>query len=357
MNLALVFFTLFSINSFAQMPTLRGIGTEIQAKKNCYPLHIMQKRMLQQIKDDIVYTLPVKKEIKIAVIDTGLDYSIPAFKDKIYVPASLKKTSLAYGVDVTKMDNEPNDTHGHGTHVAGIILSLFPSAKIFPIKYYDAKASSVKNADNFTKAIEIAVYSGVDIINISGGGPEFLQKEKRILEIAKQKNILIVSAAGNEQYEINPKYPETQYYPASYGLDNNIVVMALEPDGRNKMEKSNWGSIIDISAVGTVLSYGQNSGCTQELSGTSQATPVVTALAAMIKSFKPELTPQQIKRIIIQQADLIPQKEQKVYNKVSVHGKPELIEMNMPKLIRKVSIQSTLQYLLFNQEVASNIKP
>ena len=175
-----------------------------------------------------------------AIVDTGIDYSNPYFKKNLHVSKG-KVSPLNYGVDFSKgtaKTSRPLDTHGHGTHVAGIIKSIFPSVKIFVLKYYNPKASGKDNLESTLKALEHAVDQGVDIINYSGGGPRSSLKEFLILRKAKRKGILVVAAAGNETSNIDRR--QDAYYPASYKLDNIISVMAHDKKIK-RIPSSNWG--------------------------------------------------------------------------------------------------------------------
>ena len=164
-----------------------------------------------------------KREIVVAVVDTGIDPNHPFLKGNIHV-SNGKANKSNYGIDFAKnrrSKTAPFDGHGHGTHVSGIIKSVFPQVKIVALKYYDKTASGQDNLNSTIKALEYAVNQNVDIINYSGGGPEASLEELRILKIAERKGILIVAAAGNEESNIDKR--SNAYYPASYGLKNIII--------------------------------------------------------------------------------------------------------------------------------------
>lgn len=194
----------------------------------------------------ISYWKPIapKREIKIAVIDTGLNNKVPAFKDHLYLPEKYNKQPNAYGIDLVDGDSSPEDEYGHGTHVAGIILSTNPYVKILPIKYYSKDDSDEVNLNRTIKAIRVAIEAKVDIINYSSGGSGYSKDEEAALRSAKAHGILIVSAGGNETNDIrwNP------YYPTSYNLDNLLTVMYHTLDF--KLTRSNWGDKIDLSFWG-----------------------------------------------------------------------------------------------------------
>src|SRR5690606_35904243 len=132
--------------------------------------------------------------------------------NNIYVPTGTVSKSN-YGIDFStgKQTSTPADKHGHGTHVAGIVKSIFPDVKILAIKYYNPKASGQANLDATVKALQYAVDQNVDVINYSGGGPEASVEELRVLKAAEAKGILVIAAAGNERSNIDDK--KNAYYP------------------------------------------------------------------------------------------------------------------------------------------------
>ena len=261
------------------------------SNKKCEYLHNVRSAMFQELGISMP-KIKSNKKIKIAVIDTGLDFSIPAFKNKIYKPEGIVSNNF-YGLDLEDGDFQPQDTHGHGTHVSGIIVSLFPNAKILPIK----TASSDKS---YTRAIALAIEAKVDIINISGGGDGSDKEELRMIKLAKKKNILIIAASGNNRKNLN----KDSYFPASYNESNIISVMAHDKNGK-LASYSNYGkSKSHIAALGTLKSYHPNKeGCVDVVSGTSQATPVITATIAMIMAENPNWSIAQIKQHLMVNAE------------------------------------------------------
>jgi subtilisin family serine protease len=234
---------------------------------------------------------------KIAVIDTGLDYKNTSFKNKIFLPNSVKTSEINYGLDTSGFvnSNTPVDTHGHGSHIAGIILAINPNAKILPIKYYNPQHSGERNLSSFFKAIQFAIDSNVDIINISGGGSFAVEKELSLIKKAEEKGILIITALGNESSDVKIK----PYFPAYYAEKNILSVMSHD-NNFNKTYFSNWGEISKISTYGTnIMSFGLSKiSCYISLSGTSQSTAIITGVASLIKGTNEKLNYKDIKDFI-----------------------------------------------------------
>lgn len=238
------------------------------------------------------------KEIIVAVVDTGIQGDHAFLQKNIYVPGK-KASSTQFGVDFSgeKVTLAPNDAHGHGTHVAGIVKSIFPDVKILALKYYNPKASGQANLDATVKALQYAVDHNVDVINYSGGGPEASVEELRVLKQAEKKGILVIAAAGNERSNIDEK--RNAYYPASYGL-SNIITVGAHDDELNIISSSNYGkNTVDIAAPGHRIRSAIPGNGAGYMTGTSQATAFVTGVAALIKSKYPKMKFDQIKNIIL----------------------------------------------------------
>lgn len=241
-----------------------------------------------------------KKDVVVAIIDTGIDANFPLFKDSLVKPKGAH--SKSYGVDFSTIltNYSPKDNHGHGTHIAGIIKTLAPKAKFLILKYYDPKASGLVNLNSTVRALRYAVEQDVDIINYSGGGPEASPEEKELLKKAQDKGILVVAAAGNEKSDIDDtKKKHQQYFPANYKLNNIIAVNSHTLD-KKLVASSNWGKdSVDIAAPGYQIQSAFYNNQVALMTGTSQATAFVSGVAALIKSENPDFSYAQIKEAIM----------------------------------------------------------
>ncbi len=202
----------------------------------------------------------------------------------------------------------------HGTHVSGIIAAVrnngvgidgvADNVKIMMVR-------TVPNGDEYDKdvalAIRYAVDNGARIINMSFG-KGFSPEKKWVddaIKYAEVHNVLLVQAAGNdgEDVEEHPFYPQP-YYTNSTVRASNYLVVGASTDPRFKGEWvadfSNYGKkTVDVFAPGeriySTLPGGNKYGSQQ---GTSMAAPVVSGLAALILSYYPTLSAQQVKEAI-----------------------------------------------------------
>jgi minor extracellular serine protease Vpr len=133
--------------------------------------------------------------IKIAVIDTGVNFGHPDFV------TFGKNSDLMKGYDFVDLDKFPQDVNGHGTQVAGIISAngqlqgIAPEAEIFAYRVSEDGESVPSKL--IVKAVEQAMLDDVDIINISLGVNMTHNEIEKIVNKAVNSGIIIVAAAGN----------------------------------------------------------------------------------------------------------------------------------------------------------------
>lgn len=238
----------------------------------------------------------IKQKVTIAILDTGIDPKHPAFSSKIVKPVNF----------TSKDKNDYIDEHGHGTHVAGIAASVTNSkaystytTKIMPIKVIGPKGGQSKW---IISGILHAVINGAKVINISIGGPPFSKALQRAINYAWQKGVVIVAAAGNEGME-------KVEYPAGY---NFVLAVSAANEANNRAKFSNWGVNIGISAPGTsILSTTPTYPTPNKLpfydtlQGTSQATPFISGLAALLFAIDQNLSNEDVIQTIQKSADPI----------------------------------------------------
>jgi subtilisin family serine protease len=256
------------------------------------------------------------KQIKVAVVDTGIDPNHPDLKDNI---CKVNGTD-EYGFDFVTNKKNPDDKHGHGSHVAGLIgataranagaAGVAPNICIMAVRYYSETATGAQNLANTVKAINWAIDNGANIINYSGGGAEFSAAELKAIQRAEAKGIIFVAAAGNE-YQ-NTDEPGNAYYPAAYGLSNVISVAATNI--RNQIiPSSNWGrKHVHVAAPGEQIYSTLPRGRYGYLTGTSQATAFVSGLAALMLSENPKLKPSEVRDMIMATSDKLKSLEGRV---------------------------------------------
>jgi len=251
------------------------------------------------------------KNIVVAIIDTGIDTRHPDLKDNLWINKAEKEGRKGvdddkngfiddiHGWNFANNSNVIMDYHGHGTHVAGIIggqgkickPGVAPQVSLMVLKYYSPEAPGAVNLTNTINSIYYAIRNGAHIINFSGGGPHPNEEERKAIELALEKNILLVTAGGNEKSDIGEK----PYYPASYKFTNILAVGASDKSDKHS-HFSNRGKRIKAHAPGTKIysTLPLGSGKCGFLTGTSQSTPLFTGGAVLVKHYKQLDTPSDI---------------------------------------------------------------
>lgn len=229
----------------------------------------------------------------IAVVDTGIDRDHPDLDGKV-LP----------GYDFLDGDADPNDTYGHGTHVAGIALGetnnqigtagvgFSPNIRLLPLRVCDENGCP-------TSAIVDAVYyaagHGANVINLSLGGSFGSSSEQQAIDTAWNAGLVIAASSGNDG-------SGKVSYPAAFA--NAIAVGAT--DWHDRVTRySNKGSALDLTAPGGDMFYYHDPGGIystmptapvylttnygyalnyDQLQGTSMAAPQVSGLAALLFS-------------------------------------------------------------------------
>ncbi|UPL49974.1 S8 family peptidase [Hymenobacter sublimis] len=220
----------------------------------------------------------------------------------------------------TKQRNYGNrDVHGpdpmHGTHVAGIIgadrensLGVLGVAANVQIMAVRAVPDGDERDKDVANAIRYAVDNGAQIINMSFGkyySPQRPAVEEAI-KYAATKNVLLVHSAGNENADLDKtlQYP-APVYQNGQRIPNMITVgaSARTNDENLVADFSNYGKTqVDVFAPGNQIYATLPGSRYGNLSGTSMAAPVVAGMAAVLKSYYPQLTAVQLKRIILDSA-------------------------------------------------------
>lgn len=263
---------------------------------------------------EITKGLAGDKAIKIAVIDTGVDYTHPDLKAQIEVnEAELNgKPGVdddgngfvddVYGYDFANKDGDPMDGHGHGTHCAGVIgashnsigiAGVMSNVKIIPIKFL-TDAGSGETIDAIS-AIDYAIKRGANVMSNSWGGGEKEQSLLDAITAAETAGITFVAAAGNE----SSNNDTTASYPANYDVSNVISVGSYTAAGA-KSSFSNYGvKSVHVTAPGSSILSTYKNGGYASLSGTSMATPHIAGIVGLLLSQEPNLTPAQIRTRLI----------------------------------------------------------
>ncbi|XP_045510195.1 membrane-bound transcription factor site-1 protease [Colias croceus] len=260
-------------------------------------LRTVPRQITSVLKADVLWSLGVTGEgIKVAVFDTGLSRNHPHF-------GRIRERTDWTG------EKTLDDALGHGTFVAGVIaskadcLGFAPDAELHIFRVFTD--NQVSYTSWFLDAFNYAIMKKIDVLNLSIGGPDFMDHPfvDKVWELTANK-VIMVSAIGND----GPLYG-TLNNPADQmdvigvggiGFDDRIAKFSSRgmttwelPHGYGRMKPDivTYGSGVRGSSV--------NGGC-RSLSGTSVASPVVAGAIALLASGVPRqnLTPASVKQAL-----------------------------------------------------------
>lgn len=260
----------------------------------------------------------------VGVVDTGIDLAHPDLAANLWQnPGEIAGDGLdndgngyvddVYGIDTVNDDSDPDDDHGHGTHVAGTIGAVGNNgigvagvawkARLMALKFLDAsgRGSSSDAIAALEYAIAIKTAHGYPrmVLNNSWSGSDFSQALQETIAAARDAGILFVASAGNSgaDTDFQPSYP------AGYDL-SNILSVGASDDTDQAAEFSNYGcGSVDLFAPGVNILSTYRGGGYATLNGTSMAAPHVTGTAALVWSRYPGQNWQAVKRALLNGAD------------------------------------------------------
>ena len=232
-----------------------------------------------------------KSTVRVAVIDTG-------FSTK-----AIPKENIVEGNNYLDKSLSTDDTYGHGTAMASIILEECNGVELVPLisnAYEDGKITQVDN-DVFAQIIidAVKVYK-CDIINISAGLMLDKPSVKEAILFAEENNVLIVASGGNDYVENG----QSKYYPAAY--ESVLAVGSVNKEETDISSFSQRGDWIDIYTCGEDVTYATLSGSTRMSDGTSYSTARISGYAAnILKNSKTKLEVSKLREIIKNNANVL----------------------------------------------------
>ncbi|MBN1480438.1 T9SS C-terminal target domain-containing protein [candidate division KSB1 bacterium] len=274
------------------------------------------------------------KEVLVAVIDTGIDYSHPDITNNLWLNRGedingngqvdesdyngLDDDGNGFiddirGWDFTDApnypdsgdyllrDNDPMDEHGHGTGVAGIIAAeadneigiagLAFNCRVMNLRAFNG--SGYGEEDDAASAILYAISNGARVINMSFGDVFVSRLLEDVIQYAYQQDVILVASAGNSSTD-EIHYPSGFAETISVGAsDDNDVLAGF----------SNFGATVDLVAPGSyVLSLDRDAEY-HNWNGTSFSAPYVSAAAALVLSDRPALNADAVRAILVNAAD------------------------------------------------------
>jgi subtilisin family serine protease len=265
----------------------------------------------------------------VAIIDTGIQYTHQDLAANMWTnPGEIPGNGTdddsngyvddIYGYDFRFNDNDPNDEHGHGTHVAGTVgavgnngigvVGVNWNVRMIAVKIYDSTgfgttSAMLINAYNYVRGLR-QLGNNVRVSNNSYGGCDeacgYDQATKDAIDALGNAGVLNVFAAGND----NSNNDTTPHFPSSYDSET-ILATASSTSTDARSGFSNFGfESVDLAAPGSgILSTVFNGSGYGTKSGTSMASPHVAGAAALLSSQYPSLSNVGLKTSLMNSAD------------------------------------------------------
>ena len=264
--------------------------------------------------------------VVVAVLDTGVDFDHP-----VLAPRLLSGVDFVDGdLDASEAGSRADAGFGHGTHVAGLVALIAPDARIWPLRVLDASgrgniwsvAEALLHAANPDGLAATADHAHV--INLSLGTTTPTELLDKVVELVTcsddddgegddyadpgyaadhercdlHHGSVVVAAAGNSGSATERQYPAAE---AAEGA----LAVAATADANTLAPFSNHGAWVDIAAPGTDITSTVPGGGYGVWSGTSMASPIVAAVAALVREVNPDWKPVDVtKRLLDRSAPL-----------------------------------------------------
>ncbi len=262
-----------------------------------------------------------KRPVTIALVDTGVDYTNAELSESMWTNAN--------EVPDNGIDDDGNgfidDVYGwnfyngsnavykgveddHGTHCAGTMVAASNNTGITGIADYSnirvmtVKALGGRDGIGTTltvmRAINYAEANGAEICNLS---LSTAVNDRLLYRAMQNSGMLFVVAAGNSDSISSPgsNIDQSAVYPASYNLDNMIVVANTDAAGQLHLTSNYGKESVDLAAPGTDILSTAAAGKMEFMTGTSMAAPMVSAAAAMVYSGSNRYTLDHVKYILL----------------------------------------------------------
>jgi subtilisin family serine protease len=217
--------------------------------------------------------------VKVAILDTGIDYTHPDLDD-----------NYAGGYDFVNGDPDPFDDHAHGTMVAGVVaaedngsgvVGVAPRAQLYALKVLDDTGTGY--ISHVMEALQWAVNHDIDIVNMSLGFSNDSSIFHTTIINADEAGVVLVAAAGNENPCPGSPEDNNVLYPARF---DEVIAVAATDQSDARFCSSSTGPAVELAAPGvsvwTTYPVDPDRPDYAWASGTSLASPHVAGAAALV---------------------------------------------------------------------------
>jgi len=225
--------------------------------------------------------------VRVAVVDSGVEYNHPALGDCVRGGVVVEYDIEAENCVRIVQDINPSDLAGHGTACAGIIHAIAPQAEIYSVRVLgnDMRGRAIQ----FAAGLDWAIEHGIQVVNLSlsTSKEEYYGLFHDLADQAYFKNMNVISAVNN--------LPEPSY-PSLY----SSVISVAAHDGHDPFTFFyNPSPPVEFGAPGIDVEVAWNNKQYLTSTGNSFAAPHITGIVALIRAKHPDLTPFQVKTVLL----------------------------------------------------------
>jgi subtilisin family serine protease len=186
-------------------------------------------------------------------------------------------------ISASVLDDPRHAAFGHGTMVAGVVHVVAPTARIMPLKAFDASGAGYTSS--VIRALHYATMNGARVVNMSFSRPTASAELKRALDFASSRGVLLVASAGNTG-------TTALRYPAAYP---NVLGVASTRNDDTRSSFSSYGAgNVSLAAPGEAIVTTYPAGTFAAAWGSSFSTPYVSGAAALLIGIQPNASTAQM---------------------------------------------------------------
>lgn len=225
--------------------------------------------------------------VRVAVVDSGIDADHPELGGCVRGGVAVEYDPDAETRVRIEADHPPRDLSGHGTACAGIIHGLAPEAEIYSVRVLGRDLRG--KAFQFAGGLRWAIDNDMRVINLSlsTSREEYYGLFHKLTDDAYFKNVILVSAVNNIPA---PSYPS---------LYSSVVSVAAHPGQDPFVYYYNPSPPVEFGAPGIDIEVAWMGGQYSVVTGNSFAAPHIAGLAALVLAAHPELTPFELKTVLM----------------------------------------------------------
>jgi subtilisin len=225
--------------------------------------------------------------VRVAIVDSGVEHDHPALGKSVCGGVIVEYDARSKNEYRIKVDEKPTDVSGHGTACAGIIHSLAPKAEIYSVRVLGRNMGG--RAIQFAAGLDWAIENDMQVVNLSLSTSleTFFGLFHDLADQAYFKNMNLVCAVNNVP---EPSYPS---------LFSSVISVAAHEEKDPFTYYYNTRPPVEFGAPGIDVEVAWNQGQYLTCTGNSFAAPHIAGITALIRSKHPELTPFQIKTVLL----------------------------------------------------------